>query len=198
MHDLNSSHEASSNNTNGANSNMTNSSICSNSDSEAAKILQSSPSQVYSEEDSAELQTITAPEENSVEKGRSISCYGTSDDESPSPPALATVPSRYRNSGPHLRTIHMFTGAINGKRPIYVPVYKRNDDGKLLKLVKSRSGYWEYTELKELTEGETAEGLKISKEPKAEVVLQSSESKKAAGHRTLADLILPETKPKGG
>lgn len=92
----------------------------------------------------------------------------------------------------------MFTGAINGKRPIYVPVYKRNDDGKLLKLVKSRSGYWEYTELKELTEGETAEGLKISKEPKAEVVLQSSESKKAAGHRTLADLILPETKPKGG
>lgn len=78
-----------------------------------------------------------------------------------------------------------------------MPVYKRNNFGKLLKLMERWSGHWEYMELKKLTEEELDAGLKTLEKPKAEVVLQSSEPKKAVGRRKLADFSLRETKSNG-
>ncbi|KAL9134749.1 MAG: hypothetical protein Q9175_004072 [Cornicularia normoerica] len=198
-HPLISYFEKSSNgsNSNSADSDISNSSSCSN-ESNTAKILQSSRSCMCPEELSAGRQTTTVPREYSGKMVQENSIYETSDEESPSPPASEIFPARYRQTGPDLMTLHMFTGEMNGKRPIYVPVYKRDNGGKLLKLMKSWSGRWGYMEPKELMGEEVDEGMKILEEPEAEVVMQSSEPKKAVGRRTLADFGLPETNPNGG
>ncbi|CAD6568728.1 MAG: hypothetical protein ASARMPREDX12_001814 [Alectoria sarmentosa] len=192
-----SSLNASSNNTSSADSNLANSSIYSR-DSKSAQILQSSRSGIP-EKHSARHQNTSIPKGYSARMLHGISDYGTSDDESPSPSASVTYHAKYRSCGPNLRTLHMFTGMMRGKTPIYMPVYKRNNAGKMLKLVKSWSGRWEYVELKTLTEEEEEEeedeGFKIFK---AEVVLESPEPKKAVGRRTLAEFGLPETKRQGG
>ncbi|CAF9918186.1 MAG: hypothetical protein ALECFALPRED_000582 [Alectoria fallacina] len=204
MHAPVSSLNASSNNTNSVDSTLANSSIYSR-DSKSAKILQSSRAGICPEKHSARHQNNSVPKEYSAKMLYGFSDYGTSDDESPNPSASVTYHARYRSWGPNLMTLHKFTGKMRGKTPIYVPVYKRNNDGKLLKLVNSWSGRWEYIELKTLTEeegeeeeeeeGEGEEGLKIFK---ARVVLESPETKKAVGCRTLADFGLPETKRQGG
>ena len=161
----------------------------------SAKILQSSQSSMSPEKYSAGRQLTTRPTEYFNNTLQDISDSGTSEDESPNPPVSETFHARYRKSGSDLMTLHMFTGKMNGKKPKYEPVYIRNDCGKLLKLVPIPSGHWQYLELKKLTEEEEAEGLELFK---AEVVLQSSEPKKARGRRTLADFGLPETKSRGG
>ena len=195
-HERISSFEASSNNTSSADSDMMNSSTCS-SDCEAAKILPSLQSSMCSEEGSVGRQFSTPPNEYFSKMLDDISEYGTSEDESPSPSASVAFHARYRKSGPSLMTLHIFTGQMNGNKPVYVPVYKRSDSGKLLKLLKDWSGRWEYVE-PEKWEEEEAEELKVFEKPKAEVVLQSSAPKKAVGRRTLADFGLPETKQTGG
>ena len=184
-----SSVEASLNSVNSADSKMRSSSINSM-DFGAAKVFQSSDSRMYQKKHSARLQ-ITEPKEYSTQKAHGIPYDGTSDDESPSPSPSTTFHSKYRNSGPGLMNLHMFTGKVTGKRPAYVPIYRRNDCGKLLKLVKSCSGNWEYMKLKKLTEEEAEEGLKLLEKPNAKV-------KKAGGARTLEDYGLPETEPYGG
>ena len=188
-HGPSSSFEASSNKTDSADSNTLNSSICSN-DHNAANILQSSQSRICPEKLSSGRQSTTAPEEYLAKTVHSISEYEASDDELLSPPASETFHAKYRKSSPDLMTLHMFTGKMNGKTPIYVPVYKRNSFGKLLKLMERWSGHWEYMELKKLTEEELDAGLKTLEKPKAEVVLQSSEPKIAVGRRKLADFSL--------
>ena len=193
-----SSFEASSNNTSSADSDMMNSSMCS-SDFEAAKILQSLQSSMCPEEASVGRQISTPPNEHFPKMLDGISEYGTSVDDSPSPPASVAFHARYRNSDPSLMTLHIFTGQMNGNKPVYVPVYKRSDSGKLLKLLKNWSGRWEYIEPENWEEEEEeAEELEIFEKPKAEVVLQSSALKKTVGRRTLADFGLPETKKTGG
>ena len=198
-HDEILSSEASSNNTSNANSDTVSNSIHS-SDSRDANIPQSSYSSTSPEKGSSGHQIATAPEAHSAQTPQGLSdYYKTSDNESPSPPTSAKSHAKYRKSGPSLMTLHMFTGGFRGKRPAYVPVYKRDSDGKLFKLVKDWSGRWEYTELDQLTEQEAEEGLKLLEEPKAEVKLQESEPEKTVGRRrTLADFGLPETKPQGG
>lgn len=192
-----SSLEESSDNTKIADSRITNSSIRST-DFKVIKILESSKPRVGSEKFSAGHQATTVPRKCFAEMVHGISDCGTSDCELPSPPAAIPFHSRYRKFGPSLMTLHKFTDEMNGNKPIYVPVYKRNDCGRLLKLVKGWYGGWEYMELKVLTTEEVDGGLKILEEPKVEMASQSSESKRAVGRRTLADFGLPETKRNGG
>ena len=189
--------EATSNITCSADSNRSNSSTCSN-DSKAANDSQSSKTPMCPEELSAEHQTTTASKEYFAIMVRDTSDSRTSDDESPSPRISEAFYSKYRKSSPDLMTLHMFTGKMRGKRPIYIPVYERSDDGKLWKLVKSWSGDWEYVEMKKLSEEEKEEGLKIFEKPKAKVMSKRSEPGKAVGRRTIADFGLPETESKGG
>ena len=211
-----------SNNTNSADSHMTNSSIYSkdlkagdtsqlsiSSKKHSAEILQSSQSSMFPEKHPAKVSQsprssmtpenylagpTTSPKEYSAETLADSSDHWLSEDESPGPPESETFHAPYRNSGPDLMTLHIFTGEMNGEKPIYVPVYRRNNRGKLFKLVQIQSGDWKYLKMKKLTD-EEAEGLELSK---AEVVVQSSKPKKAGGCRTLADFGLPETKRQGG
>lgn len=181
----------------------------------SAEILQSSQSSIFPEKDQAEMlqspqssmtsetysagrQPTTTPNEYSAKILADSSDYWPSEDESPGPPDSGTFHAPFRNSGPDLMTLHIFTGKMNGEKPIYVPVYTRNDRGKLFKLVQLESGDWKYLEMKMVTEDEEAGGLNLFK---IEVVLQSSKPKKpkkAGSRRTLADFGLPETKPQGG
>ena len=190
--------EASANDTPSADPNVSNGSTYSY-DSEAAKTSQSPQARMCPEALSTRRRTATAPNEHFAGIVHGTSEYETSDDELLSSPASGAFHSRYRQSRTDLMTLHMFTGLIRGgKTPIYVPVYKRSNAGKLLKLAKSWSGRWDYVEVKKLMEEEEEAGLKIFEEPKAEAVVESSEPKRAGGRRTLADFGLPETEPKGG
>ena len=67
-----------------------------------------------------------------------VSKYGPSNDEQQGPPEPATYYARYRKLSPKLMTLHMFTGLKIGNRPRYVPVYRQNSRGKLLKLREIR------------------------------------------------------------
>ena len=124
-------------------------------------------------EGSVGRRTRTASEEHLANMLLGVSDYGPSDDKHP------TYYAKYRKSSPNFMTLHMFTGQMNGNRPKYVPVYRRNSRGKLLKLrgIGPRGG--EYKELSDLLVGEVAGGLKILEEPKTEVVLQTLEPEKA-------------------
>lgn len=74
--------------------------------------------------------------------------------------------SRFRQNGADLMTRHMFSGKMNGKRPIYVPIYKRDKYGYLHRLKRNGKGLWEYVELEKLSESETRARLKLFVEPK--------------------------------
>ncbi len=166
-------------------------------DSMEANASGSPQSRMSPERLSADHQAPYALEEDDLSNiTSSISDYEISDDESQSTPAPETYHAKYRKSGPDLMTLHMFTGTFTGNRPRYVPVYKRDESGKLMKLGEDGSGHWGYTKVVVLSEDEIAGGLK--KKYKAEAVLQTSETEKAVGRRTLADFGLPETDPKGG
>ena len=138
-----SSLEASSNDTNSVDSDIMNTSIFSN-DAEAAESSQSLQARMGPEEDSVGHQTINQtnnpPKKCFSETVHGTSDHGTTDDGPPSPPA------RYRKSSADLMTLHMFAGRMNGNRPAYVPVYKRDGSGMLLKLLRDRSGQWGYLE----------------------------------------------------
>ncbi len=169
-------------------------------DSMEANASGSPQSRMFPERLSADHQALYAPEEDLSNITSSISDYeisdDISDDESHSTPAPETYHAKYRKSGPDLMTLHMFTGTFTGNRPRYVPVYKRDESGKLMKLGEDGSGHWGYTKVVVLSEDEIAGGLK--KKSKPEAVLQTSGTEKAVGRRTLADFGLPETDPKGG
>ena len=168
---------------------------------EQAENLQPSPSGTYPDEFSAGRQNITEPEDFLINMLRGISDYAGSEDESTSSPESEPFYSNFRNSGPDLITLHMYTGIVDGKTPVYAPVYKRNEVGRLLKLVQDYSGRWEYVELEKLSEEEVEGRLKLlvkPVKPKAETVSKSSETKKALRRRALADFGLPETQSKGG
>lgn len=165
---------------------------------EATKILQLSQSGMCPEVSSTGRQTTIASRGSSAETVRGIPGYGTPNDDTLSPRPSEMHHAKFRRASPDLMTLHRFTGVMNGQKPVYVPVYKRNSFGRLLKLVKDWEGRWKYIKLETLTDDEVEEGLKILVKPKAEVVLQSSEPKKVVGRRTLADFGLPETNSKGG
>lgn len=171
------------NSTNSADPDVLDSSTYSD-DSVAANVSQSSASHLGPEE--------LASKEDSDEMATEYSDYEASDN------ASDVYHTRYRQSGPDLMTLHVPTGEMNGKRHVYVPVYQRNKDGKLLKLVRSTSRGWAYKELKMMTEEEVQGGLKKMVKPKAKVKSQSVEPKKSVGRRTLADFGLAETSSKGG
>lgn len=126
---------------------------------------------------------------------RELFSYGPGYPSSPEPEPFY---ARYRKSGPGLITLHLFTGQTKGKTPVYVPVYERDDSGKLFRLAKKQSGHWQYVELKSLSEEEIEGGLKLWINPKGGKVLKTSEIEESVGRRTLADLRLRETKLKGG
>ena len=161
-------------------------------DSVAANASQSSASHMGPEELSGAYQPSNEPKEDSDDMATDYSDYETTDTVSD------VYRTRYRQSGPDLMTLHYPTGEMNGKRHVYLPVYQRDKDGKLLKLVRSKSRGWAYRELKIMTEEEVQGGLKKMVKPKAEVESQSVEPKKSAGRRTLADFGLAETSSKGG
>ena len=165
---------------------------------EEAENVQPSPSRAYSEEVSARRPNTTKPEEYLFNMLRGISDYAASEDESLSSPESEPFYSHFRNSGPDLITLHMYTGNVDGKTPMYVPVYKRNEVGRLLKLVRNWSGRWEYVELKKLSDEEIEGRLKLMVKPTGETVSKVSETKKALRRRALADFGLPETQSKGG
>ena len=181
-------------------SNRQNSSVYSD-DGKEAETPQPSRYRMCRELFSYEGGDITEPEEYSTNMLRGISAYAASGDEPSSLPEPEPLYSKFRQSGPDLITLHMFTGRTKGETPIYVPVYKRNDFGQLLKLVRRStgpSGRWEYVELRKLSEEEIEAGLKLWEDPKPEKVSKTPETKKAVGRRTLAALGLPETQSKGG
>lgn len=181
-------------------SNKTNSSNYSD-NCEQAENWQPSPSRTYPDGFSARHQNTTEPEEFLINMLRGISDYAGSEDESTSSRDSEPFHSHFRNSGPDLITLHMYTGIMDGKMPVYAPVYKRNEVGRLLKLVRDDSGRWEYVELKKLSEEEIEGRLKLvvkPVKPKAETVSKSLETKKALRRRALADFGLSETQSKGG
>ena len=158
----------------------------------------SSKPRISAESDSIERQATAAIKEYLANLLHETSESGSSDDESRSPPTSAAFHAKYRKSDPDLMTLHKFTGKMNGRTPIYVPVYKRDKRGKLFRLMESRLGRCEYLELEELREDEVEGGLKILEKPKSQVGLQSAEPKKPVGRRTLAGFALSETEMKGG
>ena len=167
-------------------------------DHKETKYLQSSQSRTYPEKLSPGGHITTKSEEYLTNMLPGISDYVASRDEFPSSPTSEPVYYKYRKSGPDLTTLHMFTGMVNGNTPVYVPVYKRNTSGKLLKLMKDLAGRWGYQELSRLSEEEIEGGLKILKKPKAYAVPQSSKIEESGGRRTLADFGPPDTNSKGG
>lgn len=167
-------------------------------DGKEPEILQPSRYRMCRELFSYGRRGTTEPNGYSTDMLRGISGYAASEDEPPSSPEPEPFYARYRNTGPDLITLHIFTGKTKGETPIYVPVYKRDDIGHLLKLVRKGSGHWEYVELKRLSEEEIEGELKLWKNPKGEMELKTSGIKKAEVRRTSADLRLRETQSKGG
>ena len=190
-HPISAFEESLNNSTNSADPDVLDSSTYSD-DSIAANISQSSASHIGLEELSGAYQPGTASKEDFDDMATDYSDYEASET------ASDVYHTRYRQSGPDLMTLHVPTGEMNGKRHVYLPVYQRDSDGKLLKLMRSRSGGWAYKELKMMTEEEVQGGLKKMVKPKAKVVSPSAEPKKSVARRTLADFSLPETNPKGG
>ena len=94
--------------------------------------------------------------------------------------------SQFRQNGPDLMTRHMFSGRMKGKRPVYVPIYKRNNDGYLTKLKMNHKGRWGYVKVHKLSEDESEAGLELFVEP---------ETKK--GYPELEDSKRPETSSEG-
>ena len=141
--------------------------------SKSAKILQSSPSRRSEARSSNRDQATFSSNERSARTAQNTSDHEVSDRRSQSPPALRAFHAKYRNSGSSLMTLHMFTNRMRGTRPVYVPVYKRNSLGMLLKLKKNRHGRWRYIEWEHLEEDEIDRGLKVLENPEAEVVSQS-------------------------
>ena len=86
---------------------------------------------------------------------------------SPGSPESEPYYSRFRNSGPDLMTRHMFTGRFKGQNPVYVPMYKRDQSGKLMKLKEGSFRRWQYTVMGKLSEDEMEAGLKMFEEPEA-------------------------------
>ena len=132
----------------------------------AANILQFFNSRISAERFPDGGQAIFGPNEDSASMVHNTSDHEASDSESQSHPALRTSHAKYRNSGSSLMTLHMFTGEMKGTRAVYVPVYKRNSFGKLLKLVQDLNGKWKYIEWEQLLEEEIDGGLQILEEPK--------------------------------
>ena len=147
-------------------------------DSVAANISQSTASHIGSEGLPDADQPSTASNEDSDGMATDYSDHETSDTVSD------VYPTRYRQSGPDLMTLHVPTGGMNGKRHVYMPVYQRDSGGKLLKLMRSKSRGWAYKELKIMTEEEVQGGLKKMVKPKAKVVSQRVGPKKSLGRRT--------------
>ena len=140
-----SSLEASPSDTNSVNSDMMNSSIISD-DAKAGESLQPLQARMSPKEDSVGNQTTTPPKERLSDLLHGMSDCGTPDNEPPSPPAKAASYAKYRKSSADLMTLHIFTGKMKGNRPEYIPVYKRDDSGQLLKLLQDLSGRWRYLE----------------------------------------------------
>ena len=90
--------------------------------------------------------------------------------------------SKFRQCGTDLMTRHMFSGRMNGKRPIYIPMYDRDKYGYLFRLKRDDKGGWEYKELEKLSESESRAGLKLFEDPKTK-----------KGHSELEDSKRPKT-----
>lgn len=157
-----SSLQASLDNVNSVDSNTMNSSTDHSNDSKAPEKSQSSRIRSHLEEGSSKH---TPSEEHVAEVLQDVSKDGPSVDKGRRRHSSPTYYARYRQSGANLMTKHMFTGKKVGKRVLYVPVYKRNSHGRLLKLKKTRPRHWKYVEVSELSEEETEGGLKITEEP---------------------------------
>ena len=112
-----------------------------------------------------ELFSDEVPSANNSEESSINMLHGTSDyaDSTESENSY----SKFRQNGEDLMTRHMFSGRMNGKRPVYIPIYKRNKFGYLFRLKKNKKGVWEYKELEKLSESELQGRLKLFEDPKA-------------------------------
>ena len=131
---------------------------------------------------SDEVPSASETKGNSVDMLQGTSDYADSEDSAPFPPKTKTTHSKFRQCGTDLMTRHMFSGRMNGKRPIYVPMYKRNKFGYLFRLKRNDKGRWEYKEVEKLTESESQARLKRFEDPKAK-----------EGHSKLEDSKRPKT-----
>ena len=105
----------------------------------------------------------TKSEESSINM---LSDYADSEDQPPTSPEPENRFSKFRQCSADLMTRHVFSRRMNGERPIYVPIYKRNRYGYLCRLKRNEKGRWEYVELEELTESESQARLKLFEDPK--------------------------------
>lgn len=110
----------------------------------------------------------TEPEPMSDDMLHSPSDYATSEDKLPTSPEPKPFYSKFRRCGNDIMSLHMFSGRMNGKRLVYVPVYRRDKYGHLFKLIEVRERVWEYVKLKKLSEDEKQAGATLVKDPKLE------------------------------
>ena len=116
---------------------------------------------------SDEVPSANEPRESSINMLHGTSDYGDIEDEPPTSPVSEKSYSKFRQRGADLMTRHMFSGRMNGERPIYIPMYKRDDYGYLLKLRRNNKGKWGYVKLEKLSQNEKQARLKLFEDPKA-------------------------------
>ena len=136
-------------------------------DGEDVETLQPSRFRTCWELFSDEVPSAIKSEESSINMPHGTSDYADSEDKPPTYSESENIYSKFRQSGEDLMTRHMFSGRMNGKRPIYVPMYKRDKYGFLFKLKRNKEGSWEYVELENLSESESQARLKLFEDPKA-------------------------------
>ena len=116
---------------------------------------------------SDEVTSAIKPEESSTNMLHRTSHYAASEDKPPTSPESENSYSKFRQLGEDLMTRHMFSGRMNGKRPVYIPIYKRDKYGYLFRLKRNKKGTWEYVELEKLSESEKQGRLELFEDPKA-------------------------------
>ena len=116
------------------------------------------------------------PEEGSADMLRGISDYVDPDRES------GSLYSMFRQNGPDLMTLHMYSGTKKGRAPVYIPVYKRDEFGNLYKLERDEHERLRYREVGILSGQEIEAGLKMFEDPEAK-----------KDQRKLEDMLQPKT-----
>ena len=135
-------------------------------DNKDVETLQPSRHRTHWELFSDEVPSANESEESSINMVRGTSDYADSGDKPPTSPESENSYSKFRQNG-DLMTRHMFSGKMNGKRPVYIPIYKRDKSGHLFRLKKNKKGVWEYVKLEKLSASERQESLKLFEDPKA-------------------------------
>ena len=135
-------------------------------DGEDVETLQPSRFRTGLEQYSDEVPSANRSEQGSIDMLHGTSDYTESEYKSPTPPEPEKSYSQFRQCSADLMTRHIFSGRMNGKRPVYVPMYERDKYGNLFKLKRDEKGKWEYMQLEKLSESESQARLKLFIGPK--------------------------------